>query len=99
MCPCGNGADTLGNGAKAEGGFIAFCALSDSTAMAKARGLRGFIASAVAERSKGLSSHFLHLACMSTPEARNFLNTASAISSASDCVDCFGAASPRMISL
>lgn len=28
------------SGAKAEGGFIAFCALSDATALAKARGLR-----------------------------------------------------------
>jgi hypothetical protein len=28
------------NGAKAEGRFIAFCALSDTTALAKARGLR-----------------------------------------------------------
>jgi len=35
-----NGADTLGYGAKAEGSFIAFCALTDTTALAKARGLR-----------------------------------------------------------
>ncbi len=48
----GNGADTLGYGAKAEGSFIAFCALLDTTALAKARGLRAFIASAVTERSK-----------------------------------------------
>lgn len=32
--------DTLGYGAKAEGSFIAFCALSDASAIAKARGLR-----------------------------------------------------------
>ena len=39
------------NGAKAEGSFIAFCALSDTNALAKARGLRGLFASAVTERS------------------------------------------------
>jgi len=32
----GNGGNTLGNGAKAEGSFIAFCALSDSAAPIKA---------------------------------------------------------------
>jgi len=31
------------NGAKAEGSFIAFCALTDTTALAKARGLRGLL--------------------------------------------------------
>ena len=31
---------TLGYGVKAEGGFIAFCALSDTTAIATAGGLR-----------------------------------------------------------
>jgi len=32
--------NTRNNGAKAEGSFIAFCALSDATAIAMARGLR-----------------------------------------------------------
>ena len=36
----GNGADTLGYGVKAEGSFIAFCALFDTTALALAGGLR-----------------------------------------------------------
>jgi len=31
------------NGAKAEGRFIAFCALSDAAAIAMARGLRGLL--------------------------------------------------------
>ena len=31
------------NGAKAEGSFIAFCALSDASAIAKARCLRGLL--------------------------------------------------------
>ena len=31
------------NGAKAEGSFTAFCALSDATALAMARGLRGLL--------------------------------------------------------
>ena len=31
------------SGAKAEGSFIAFCALSDASALAKARGLRGLL--------------------------------------------------------
>ena len=32
-----------GNGAKAEGSFTAVCALSNTTALAKARGLRGLL--------------------------------------------------------
>jgi len=33
----------LGYGVQAEGSFIAFCALSDTTAIAMARGLRFFL--------------------------------------------------------
>ena len=44
--PCrdggGNGAGTPGNGVEAEGGFIAFCALGDTTAPAMAQSLQFF---------------------------------------------------------
>lgn len=50
------------NGVEAEGSFIAFCALSDTTALAMARGLRVFIASAVTERS-GFGNWYYGLCC------------------------------------